>query len=860
MRVPLSWLRDFVAISDSPEVLASRLTFGGLEVEGLEYVGLAPADRPVAGLTRKGVSGSPAPGLAWDPATIVIARVLEVLPHPNADRLTLLRLDDGTGTDQIVLTGAPNMFEFKGAGPLARPLKVVYAREGAILYDGHKPGRELMTLKRAKIRGVESRSMACSEKELGISDDHEGIIVLDDDAMVGTPAADYMGDVVFDVKINPNMARDACIYGIAREIAAMTGVTLEPVDVAMAATGPSIAGRLSIEISDPALNPRFVAGLIEGVRIGPSPYLVQRRLRLVGTRPINNIVDATNYAMFAIGEPLHAFDWDVLKRRADSGLPRILTRLPRPGETLETLDGVERKLDEFSVLVCDTAGALSIAGVMGGAESEVSGTTTNVLLEGAAWDFISVRRTVKAQNLPSEASYRFSRGVHPAMAERGVRLGIELMRRWAGGTISQGLVDAYPGKPAPVTVEVTPELVERQLGVQLSVEEIARILRSLEFACDIVSAGGVNGPLVRATAPEHRLDIGTGLIGQADVLEEIARIYGYERIPETRLAEVLPPPRPHRELEIEEQARDLLVTLGLQEVIAYGLTSPEREQKIHRSAGPEDLAEDVYIRLANPIVIDRVVMRRTLLPGVLEVAAANGRHADRLALFELGTVFLPVPGALLPEEPLRLSVLLTGPREPQGWRPSDREPQDFYDLKGVVETLVDSLHLEGVSFEPLVNDSCTPGRTAQLRIGGTSAGWLGEIHPEVARRFGLGGTPVIACELDMSLLLSRVPGPFTSRPVPTYPPIKEDIAVIVEDATPSAEVRAVIAGAGRPMLAGVTLFDVYRGEQIGPGRKSLAFGLTYQAADRTLTDAEGAKIRARIVKALQDQLGAVLRG
>ncbi|MDO8835891.1 MAG: phenylalanine--tRNA ligase beta subunit-related protein, partial [Vicinamibacterales bacterium] len=327
MRVPLTWLRDFVEITDTPETLASRLTFAGLEVEDLEFVGLAPTEAPIAGLPAAGRRGQPAKGLAWDPAKVVIAQILEVMPHPNADRLTLLRLDDGSGEEQTVLTGAPNIFHLKGTGLLPQPLKVVYAREGSIIYDGHKPGRELTTLKKAKIRGVESKSMVCSEKELGISDEHDGIILLDDEAPVGMAAAAYMGDVVFEVKINPNMARNANVLGVAREVAAITGRPLRQPDLSVRAEGPGIDGRVGIEIRNPRLNPRFVLGLIEGVRIGPSPYQVQRRLRLMGTRPINHLVDATNYAMFELGEPLHAFDWDVIQRRAGGKRPTIVTRL-----------------------------------------------------------------------------------------------------------------------------------------------------------------------------------------------------------------------------------------------------------------------------------------------------------------------------------------------------------------------------------------------------------------------------------------------------------------------------------------------------------------------------------------------------
>ena len=876
MKAPLSWLRDFVDISLTAEALAYKLTFAGLEVEDIEYVGLAPSDGRIDGLPAKPgkATGPAAKGLAWDPAKIVVAQILEVMPHPNADRLTLLRLDDGSGQEQTVLTGAPNLFDYKGQGPLAKSIKAAYAREGSILYDGHKPGQQLMTLKRAKIRGVESYSMVCSEKELGISEEHEGIIVLPDDAPVGMPLAEYMGDVVFDVKINPNMARDANMLGLAREVAALTGQPLRQPDYNVHAAGPTITGQLAIEIRNSEINPRFTAALIKGVSIAHSPYGVQRRLRLAGLRPINNIVDATNYVMLEIGQPLHAFDYDVLAARAGGGTPTIITRLAEPGETLKTLDGVERKLDDFTILVCDQQGVLSLGGVMGGAESEVSDTTTNVLLEGAAWEFINIRRTVKAQNLPSEAAYRFSRGVHPAMTERGVRRGIEAMRKWAGGTIAAGLVDAYP-RPAPaVVVDLPAAEVERILGLSLPVAEITRILESLEFKVELASPM-TNYQLPREatdspdtsfhiTAPDHRLDIGTGVVGRADVIEEIARIYGYERIPETQISDTLPPQRGNPALELEERTRDLLVAsgAGLQEVVTYSLTAPQRERRI---LPPSAAADDrPYITLANPIVSDRVVMRHTLLASLLDVAALNSRHHDRLALFEIGTVYFQGEQAdRLPDEQRRLGLLLTGPRTPLAWAGGDHRPMDFFDLKGVIEALVAGLPLNEATYEPPAPEeqhpSFTPGRTARLKLKGQHAGWLGEVHPLVREQFDLPAQPVLAADLDLELLLAQVEERYRVRPVPEYPLVKEDLAVIVDESTAAASVQLAIETAGGPLLAGATLFDLYRGTQIGAGKKSLAYRLTYQAPNRTLTDTEVAKLRAKIVKRLQDDLGAALR-
>ena len=414
MKVPLTWLKDYVDIDDlGLEELAKVMTMLGLEVEEIRLVGLPmpPGETHEFKYT----------GLSWPVDKFIVAQVDEVMPHPNADRLVLCRLNDGV-EEIIVLTGAPNLYEYKGKGPLEKPLKVAYAREGATLYDGHQPGYQLTTLKRMKIRGVDSFSMICSEKELGISDAHEGVIILDENAPTGMPLVDYMGDAVLDVDITPNMVRNASVVGMAREIAAAQGKELHCPDDTLVMKGSPIEKIAQIQIKDPELNPRFVLGYLEGIEIQASPYWVQRRLNLAGMRPINCIVDATNYVMLELGEPLHAFDYDILVERAGGKMPTIITRTAQPGESLTTLDGVTHKLDPEIELVTDTAGPLSLAGVMGGEESEVQESTTKVLLEGASWNFINMRKTVGKLKINSEAVYRFSRGLHPAMAERGVRL------------------------------------------------------------------------------------------------------------------------------------------------------------------------------------------------------------------------------------------------------------------------------------------------------------------------------------------------------------------------------------------------------------------------------------------------------
>lgn len=851
MKVPLSWLKDFVDIDIPLEELVHRLTLAGLEVEEVRSIGLPLPEGVIESHTgRHRQVETNVTGLAWDPDKIVIGAVLEVMPHPDADRLVLCRLDDGQ-EEHTVLTGAPNLFPFKGKGPLEEPLKVAYAREGARIYDGHKSGFNLMTLKRAKIRGVESYSMACSEKELGISEEHEGIIILDKDAPVGEPLVDYMGDVVLDIAITPNMARNANILGIAREIAALTGVELREPTYDVEWSGPPIAGRIKLEIRNPKLNPRFVLGLVEGVRVASSPYWVQRRLRLAGMRPINNIVDATNYVMLEIGEPLHAFDFDVLVQRAGGEPPTIITRLAEPGERLTTLDEVDRTLDDFTVVVTDTAGTLSIAGVMGGAESEVSESTTNMLLEGAAWDFINIRRTTAAQKLSSDASYRFERGVHPAMAERGVRRVLTFVARLTGGTVAEGLVDEYPRPPVDPTIEITPEGVQRLLGIDIPAEKIADILRSLAFEVQI------EGQVVRATTPDHRLDIGEGAVGVADLVEEIARIYGYDRIPETQISDTIPPQYGNPSLEREERVRDLLVGLGLQEVVSYRMTSPEREA---RHLPPETPPDDKsYFRLANPIASDRVVMRHSLLASILEIVERNARVRERISLFEIGPVYLASEEGALPEEQLRLAIALTGPRDLLTWHGGNVEQMDFYDLKGIIDALLGGLGLDKARYETAEHPSFHPGKSARVLLGETQVGLLGELHPKVHERYDLPETPLVAAILDIEIVLAAVKDMRSVQPVPIFPPVLEDLAVVVDENVPAELVEEVIRKAGGHLLVGVTLFDLYRGEQVDKGKKSLAYSLVYQAPERTLTDEEIANIRAKVIKKLGSELKAKLR-
>ena len=830
MKVPLSWLKDYVDITVPVEELAERLTLAGLEVANIERV-----------------------GAEWDRDTIFVGEILEIKPHPNADRLVLAVVDYGGAAPMTVVTGAPNL-KVGDSG-----LKAPFGAVGARVINGYAEELEYIRIKPAKIRGARSEGMVLSEKELGLSDDHTGILLLDDDAPVGAPLADYLGDTVFDFDLTPNLARCFSVIGVAREVAALTGQVVRYPAYEAAMEGEPIEGQVKIQIQNPDHCPRFSVTLIRDVEIGPSPKWMQRRLMLAGMRPINNIVDVTNYVMLETGQPLHAFDWDILVRRAaESGqpthpatgeaVPTIIMRTARPGERLTTLDDVERNLQPVDILVTDTAGSLSIAGTMGGAESEVSDETRNVLLEAASWNNISIRRTAGYHKLMSEAAARFGRGVHPAEALRGNLRAIELMRQLAGGAVAQGVVDAYPAPTEPVSVALSTDDVERSLGMAFERDQIASILEALEF--DVML---LDETRILATAPDHRLDIS----GPHDLVEEIARIFGYDQLPSTLPSDELPPQRTNRALIHEERVRDILVGAGLQEVITYPLLSIEREAALSMDE-QADVDPESYITLANPISPERASLRHTLLASLLEVTRNNLRFRDRVAIFEVGHVYLPA-GDGLPEEPRRLGVVMTGPRKMAGWLDGSDGWMDFLDLKGAVETLLDRLHIESVQFEAGQHTALHPGRTATLSIGGEEVGVLGELHPVVRERFDLPDQPVVVAEFDLDVLLEYVQEEGLYETISRYPAVVQDIALVVNEDVPAAQVRDAIYEAGGGLLRQVELFDVYAGEQIPPGKKSLAYSLTYQAQDRTLTDEEVAKVQARIVRRVGAKLGATLR-
>jgi len=834
MKIPLSWLADYVPIALAPGELALRMTQAGLEVAAARLFGVPVPDGLAVKLDE--------PGPVWQRDKVVVAQVREVTQHPNANKLKLVHLDYGAKEPKVVVTGAPNI----AVGESGR--KVIVGLRGTVYFDGHVTPKALAELKPTELRGVPSDAMVMSEFELGISDEHEGIIVLDADAPVGTPLADLMGDVVLEVDVLPNMARCLGLLGVAREVAALTGATVTPPKTGMTAKGDKIAGQVSVKIEAEDLCARYACALLTDATVRPSPYWMQRRLRYAGMRPISNLVDVTNYVMFEQGQPLHAFDFDVLVQRAGGKAPTIIVRRAKDGETLKTLDGVERKLTPDVLVIADTAGAIALAGVMGGAETEVSATTKRVLLESANFDFVSVRRTMQALQLPSEASYRFSRGIHPDTVGPALERAADLMREHAGATICQGVVDSYPRKPADRVVELPMAEVERVLGVAIPAKECARILTALDFTVKETKAG------LSVTLPRTRVDIQEGA---ADLIEEVARLHGYDRLPATLLADALPEPLIDESQAFEERLRDVLVDLGLQEAVCYAMTTEAAEKRV----GPPAAG---FVTILNPVSADRDTLRQMLLPSLLDALDLNLRHAGDVRLFEVGSVFRGKDGQKLPDEPRKLGLVLCGRRGQAHWGDGANAALaalDFYDLKGVVEGLVEALHADGAQYELGSAAWLHPARCAKLVAGGREVGEFGELHPRVARQWkNLAERVVLVGEFDVEALRAAVPVRYAYRPISEYEVAKRDVAVLLPEAVTNAQVEAEIRAAGGPLLREVALFDQYRGGTLPAGQKSLAYALTYQAPDRTLKDKEVDQLHKAIEERLKQAFKAQIRG
>ena len=620
---------------------------------------------------------------------------------------------------------------------------------------------------------------------------------------------------------------------MAREVAALTDKPLRLPSVEVVAEGPSIEGRAAVTVESAEDCPRFTLGLIEGVTIGPSPAWMQHRLRLTGMRPISNIVDVSNYVMLEWGQPTHTFDADRIAQR------HLIVRRARPGETLRTLDNHLRTLSPEHIVVADPSGAQSLAGVMGGLDTEVSDATSNVLLEAANWNTSAIRRTAQAFKLPSEASRRFERGVDPELPPLVQRRALELLRQIGGGTVAQGLIDVYDQPYRSPRIELSSAEVRRLLGIDLSADVIGDLLTRLGFECEV----GLDSVLV--IVPSYRLDVTMA----ADLIEEVARVYGYINIPSTRLADELPPQVSDPMQLGERYVRDVLVASGLYEAITYSLTSMPPIATLDGTQ-PDPAC---FVALENPIAPERAYMRRDILPELVQALSANLREQSRVALFEIGRVIHPQPDTILPEEPRRLAIVMAGQRDLTGWQ-SDDAPIDFFDIKGVVETLLARLRVP-VVFAPTDDPRFHPGRAATLETAdGQRVGVLGEVHPDVRARLGLTITRATIAEFDLDALLQRS-SPASYRSISRQPAVYQDIAVIAPIGQPAEPVRQLISQTAGPLLERLDLFDVYQGTPIPEGQRSLAFRMHFRAADRTLSDAEINKIRDKITRRLQHELG-----
>jgi phenylalanyl-tRNA synthetase beta chain len=802
MQISLNWIREYTEIDASAAQIAEALTKAGIEVES------ATPRFP-----------------RFD--HVITARVLEIFPHPNADKLRICRVDTGNGTLDAVC-GAPNV----AAGQC-----VPLALEGAELPNGIK-------VKKAKIRGVVSTGMICSEKELDIGEDVSGIMVLENDPAPGTPLTQelHLDDHLLEVGLTPNRPDCACALGLAREAAALFGKTLRPPSPRLEEQGPPIENLTSVTIDDPEGCPRYAARLIRGVTLGPSPYRIREKLLSAGIRSINNVVDATNYVMMELGQPLHAFDFDLLQEQ------RIVVRKAQAGDRFTTLDGVERLLPDGALMICDGRQPVALAGIMGGQNSEIGVGTTNVLLESAYFNPTSIRRTSKRLNLSTEASYRFERGTDPEGVLRALDRTAQLIAELAGGEIALGAVDAYPNVIERKTLPLRLHRLNRFLGTDFSAGEVREHLSAIDLQVED------DGPdRFRVTCPGFRPD----LEREVDLLEEVARIYGYDRIVATFPRAGSPASPPDKGRKLRFRAMEVLGSAGFTEALNYSFVSPEWVRKCGYS---EDDPKCNGIPILNPLSEDQSVMRTSLLPGLLTNVAGNlaFRNSD-LRLFELGRTYLPDSGERPAREAHVICGVLTGRSEPELWcRPS--RDVDFSDVKGTVEVLVEKLHVPAGTYEAFDRDPAfVPRECARLMVEGAQVGVLGRVASHVLERFDI-QSPVYAFDLNFDLLTAAAQDQPQVRPLPRFPAVVRDMALVLPKGTSAASVmRSIMDHVHGDYAEDVQLFDVYQGERIGEDEVSLAYRIIYRAQDKTLSDESVNRIHEKLIKKVVESTGGRLR-
>ncbi len=802
MRLTLNWLKDYVDVDGmTPEALAHLLTMAGLEVEALEPLGRGLED-------------------------VVTGRVISVEKHPNADRLTVCKVDGGRGEVEVVC-GAPNV---RGG------MMTAYAPPGTRLPNGP-------AVKAAKIRGRASQGILLAEDEMGLTDDHSGIMELPGTLNPGVPLNRVMPleDWALEIGLTPNRPDCTSVMGVAREVAALTGQSLHRPAIPVPEERPTIAEHTDVVVEDPAGCPRYSAGIVWKVTLGPSPFWMRHRLHASGVRSINNVVDVTNYVLLECGQPLHAFDYQRL------GEHRIVVRRAGEGEIFTTLDGQERRLTAGDLMICDGRGSVALAGVMGGLNSEIQEDTRDVLVESACFDPLTIRRTSKRLGLLTEASYRFERGIDIEGTVWALGRAMHLLAELAGGTIEPGVIDVYPKPWEPREIVLRVDKANSFLGTDLDIGTMAGYLSRLEM--DVHQE---DGHRLRVMPPPCRVD----LEREVDLMEEVARMEGYDRIPVTQPA-VRPEEEPApAEVALGERIREIMAGAGFSEAINFSFVSEEAPDML---GAPSHSRLRNAVRLLKPLTQEQSVMRTTLLPGLLQAAQSNKAHGEAdLKLFEWGKVFLPDEEGELPHERLTLAAVLTGVWVHRTIHQESRAA-DFYDAKGVLEVLLEALGLTEPCFER--SDVPPPGyhpeRTARVLPAGTPGGWVGEAAPEAVERFELGPERVFLMELDIPVLQDAMPATKTFEPYARFPAVLRDLSVVVKAGVESERVRSIIAE--EKLVESAELFDLYRGDQIAPSEKALTFRICFRSPKRTLKGREVNALHEKIVRKIREQVGGRLR-
>ena len=806
MNVTLNWLKDYIDFEFSPSELADRLTMLGIEVETVKELGT-------------GLEG------------VVVGKVSAVRPHPNADKLVICQVDVGEAEELQIVCGAPNVRE----GMLA-PVATV----GVTLPIG-------LTIKAAKLRGEVSQGMLCSEKELGLSEEAAGLMELPTDISIGTSLVAALGldDVMFELEITPNRPDCLSLIGVAREVRAETGNPLKLPSVDLQENETDIRSLTSVTIDAPELCPRYAARVIQGVKVGESPAWLRQRLESVGIGVINNIVDITNFVLMEYGQPLHAFDYHKLAEN------RIVVRRAVEGERLTTLDETDRELTADMLVIADAEKPVALAGVMGGYDSEITETTCDVLLESAYFNPSSIRATARALGMNTEASYRFERGADPGAVLAALDRAAALIAELAGGVVCKEVVDVYPGEQPLTEIKLRPERVNFVLGTTLEATEMAQILMRLGF--DVKSSRhtpcAVNGEEnYQATVPTFRSDI----TREIDLIEEIARVYGYDNIPTALPKGDIPVPAPNPKVEVRRRIKRFLLAAGMMEAVNYSFCDPNCFEKIRL---PSDSPLRETLRLQNPLSPEMSVLRTTLVPGLLENAQHNRNHQiNAIALFEIGSVFVRDANQ---KEPERVAGVIAGQVGGGVYGNLYRDP-DFFDIKGLVEGMLEVCGITEYTLQKTDLPTFHPGRNAAVLLADTPIGTFGEAHPEVLENYDLPYKAYLF-EFDLEVLVSAAVFSRRFEPISIYPKVERDLAIVVDKDVLSDMPIELIYTTGGELVESVRLFDVYEGEQVPEDKKSLAYTIVYHSAAETLTDKAVNTLHERVVERLHQELGAELR-